>query len=165
MLGRHQRPPASVFVTNRQRSRKVDTRLVRRIVRTLLTDILGRSEFDISVQMVGVSEIMRLNQSFLQHAGATDVIAFDYRQQPGEGPLHGEIAVCLPVAVEQARRYRTSWQQEVARYVVHGILHLCGYEDSTSQERRNMKRTEDKALQQLGSMYYLKKIGGRSVRE
>ena len=106
----------------------------------------------------------RLNETFLRHKGSTDVITFDYAEQvdqasrlssprpqlalPGQARrlsclLHGEIFVCLDEAVSQARRFHTTWQSELVRYVVHGVLHLLGYDDRDSRARRRMKAAED----------------------
>jgi len=63
----------------------------------------------------------------LRHAGATDVIAFDYSIRASH--LRGEIFICVDEALVQARRFRTTWQSESVRYVVHGVLHLLGFDD------------------------------------
>ena len=64
--------------------------------------------------------------------------------------LHGEIVICVQEAVSQARRFRTSWQRELARYVIHGLLHLEGYDDRRGADRRKMKREEGRLLRRLG---------------
>jgi probable rRNA maturation factor len=156
-------PTASVLVRNRQRAQKLDLRLLRRMVRTLCAEVLARAAVDVGIQIVGSAEIIRLNEAFLRHQGATDVITFSYAE-PGSGALHGEIFVCLPEAFSQARCFRTTWQQELARYVVHGVLHLCGYDDQTPATRRRMKRAEDAALRQLAVQYCFQELGGSAPR-
>jgi probable rRNA maturation factor len=153
---------ASVWLRNRQRGRRLDLRLLRRIVRALLQEVLGYREYELDIHIVGGAEITRLNEEFLRHQGATDVITFDYAAA-GTRRLHGEIFVCLPEALAQARRFRTTWQRELVRYVVHGVLHLCGYDDRTTAERRRMKRAEDAALRQLAAQYRFGKAGGKSI--
>ncbi len=76
--------------------------------------------------------------------------------------LHAEIFVCVDEAVRQARRFHTTWQRELARYVVHGLLHLQGYEDSTATKRRRMKREEDRWLREVGRCFPLSKLGAAS---
>jgi rRNA maturation RNase YbeY len=63
--------------------------------------------------------------------------------------LHGEIFICVDEAVAQARRFRTSWQSELIRYLIHGLLHLRGYDDHNASSRRQMKRKEDRVLRRL----------------
>ena len=103
----------------------------------------------------------RLNEKFLQHAGSTDVITFDY-SEPG-GPkskpsLHGEIFVCVDESVIQARKFKTSWQAEIVRYVIHGVLHLAGYDDRNVTARRKMKAVENKLLRQLGHEFDFRRL-------
>jgi len=153
----------SVLLRNHQRFRRLDSRLLRRILRTFLLEVLDPPEFQLEVHVVGTEEITRLNETYLRHRGSTDVIAFNYADA-GDTALHGEIFVCLPEAVTQARRFRTSWQRELVRYLVHAVLHLAGHDDRTPGERRKMKRAEDAALRRLANEYYLEKISGPSGR-
>ena len=60
--------------------------------------------------------------------------------------LHGEIFVCVDEAVLQARKFGTSWQSEIVRYIVHGVLHLLGFDDSSAGARRKMKREENRLV-------------------
>ena len=107
---------------------------------------------DLGICLVSSNEMARLNETHLSHAGVTDVITFDYGN-PSEGQhpacLNGEIFICLDEAVSQARRFRTSWESELARYVIHGLLHLTGYDDRRPGDRRRMKREENRLLRQL----------------
>ena len=63
--------------------------------------------------------------------------------------IYGEIYVCVDEALIQARRFGTSWPSELARYIVHGVLHLLGYDDSKASKRRRMKREENRLLKAL----------------
>ena len=74
-------------------------------------------------------------------------------------PFHGEIFICLDEAVSQARRFRTTWQSELVRYVVHGVLHLLGYDDAASRARRRMKKAEDTLLHLLAREFDLYNLG------
>ncbi len=155
--------PDSVVLRNHEHSVRLDLRLLRRIARTFLLEILDRPRFDLEIHIVGVDEIIRLNETYLRHRGVTDVIAFDYTDSPDAG-LQGEIYICLPEARAQARRFHTTWQSELVRYFVHAVLHLAGYDDRTSAKRRTMKRAEDNALARLQTLYSLNKISGPSGR-
>ena len=153
----------SVVLRNHVPSVPLDLRLLRRIVRTFLFEILDRSQFDLEIHIVDNSEITRLNETYLRHQGVTDVIAFDYARS-ADAAIHGEIYVCLPEACAQARRFRTTWQSELVRYIVHAVLHLVGYDDRTPAKRRVMKGVEDDALRKLKVLYSLNKISGPSGR-
>jgi rRNA maturation RNase YbeY len=158
---------------NRQRLRSVDLRLLRRIARALLHETCPKGSFDLAIHVVAASEITRLNETFLQHKGSTDVITFDYAERAGQvlrrSPrepavaasaesacpvlLHGEIFVCLDEALSQASRYHATWQSELVRYMVHGVLHLLGYDDRESRARRKMKRAEDALVLKLSRLF------------
>jgi probable rRNA maturation factor len=125
---------------------------------------LRRDDFELGVYVVAAAEMTYLNETFLGHQGSTDVITFNYADGvPPAGHqaterLHGEIFICLDEAQLQARRFRTVWQSELVRYLVHGVLHLCGYNDQRPASRREMKRVEDRTLRQLGQTFDFRKL-------
>lgn len=164
----------TLTLTNRQHTRAVDLRLLRRIVQALLDDIPKLGQAELGILLVAASEMTRLNETFLRHAGSTDVIAFDYGfgvppsggllpDSGTQADLHrlkaelqtprGEILVCVAEAVTQARRFRTSWQSELIRYIVHGVLHLRGHDDQRPAARRKMKREEARLLRLLATRF------------
>lgn len=75
--------------------------------------------------------------------------------------LHGELFICLDDAVKQAARFRTTWQSELVRYVIHGLLHLCGHDDLKPAARRQMKRAEDRLLRETARRFDLANLGDR----
>ncbi len=74
-------------------------------------------------------------------------------------PLYGEIFISVEDALVHARLFRVRWQQELARYLVHGLLHLEGYDDTTPAARRAMKRRENSLLKALSARFPLGKLG------
>jgi probable rRNA maturation factor len=156
----------ALTLQNRQRTRPVETRRLRRICVTLLKDLLRIRNANLGVILVAAPEMARINRQFLQHHGSTDVITFDYSEISNLGPrpfdpglqLHGELFVCLDEAVLQARRFRTTWQAELVRYLIHGTLHLLGYDDRRAADRRTMKREEDRLLRLLAARFPLSRL-------
>jgi probable rRNA maturation factor len=73
-------------------------------------------------------------------------------------PLHGEIFLCLDDAVAQARQFDTAWQSELARYLLHGLLHLHGFDDLTPAARREMKRQENRLLRLAERQFPLRRL-------
>ena len=144
-------------LSNRQRVRKLDLRLLRRVLLRALEDS-GAQGFNLSVYVVAAPEMTRLNETFLRHGGSTDVITFDYSEPARPGLLHGEVFICIDEALVQARRFRTSWQSELVRYVVHGILHLQGFDDHHPAQRRRMKLQETRRLGQLARAFNLEQL-------
>jgi probable rRNA maturation factor len=167
----------NLHIVHRRRAAPVDLDCLRRFIRCLLRDALHEEDFDLGICLVGAKEMARLNETFLRHQGPTDVITFDYADKAGRasrlsrcplGPdgrdarpaLYGEIVICVDRAVVQARRFRTSWQSELARYLIHGVLHLRGFDDRRPAGRRRMKREEDRLLRQLGRRFALSTLAG-----
>lgn len=147
-----------LVLRNRQRAQKIDARYLRRIIQSFLIEELSLPEFELGVHLVDEPEIIRLNETYLQHAGATDVISFDYGPSAVAGAICGDIFVCVPVAFAQARQFRTSWQDEVVRYIVHGVLHLLGYDDRTARARRRMKGEENRLVSRLSERFEFKRV-------
>jgi probable rRNA maturation factor len=135
----------SLVLGNRQCTRAIDLRCMRKILTELLEEWPGQPDYDLGIHLVSASEMARLNESFLRHQGPTDVITFDYAER-SEPRLHGEILICMDVAVDQARRYRTSWTSELLRYAIHGLLHLQGFDDRRAAARRRMKGVENRLV-------------------
>jgi probable rRNA maturation factor len=100
-----------------------------------------------------------MNDSYLGHEGPTDVITFNNSEGAETASLHGEVFICVDEALTHARRFRVSWQSESVRYLVHGILHLEGCDDTKPRARRAMKRRENMLLKELSRRFDLTKLG------
>jgi probable rRNA maturation factor len=132
-------------ITNRQRDRKVDTRRVREVAAAVLAEAGQGAE--LGINFVSAKRSAEVNWQFLQHEGPTDIITFDYGSTPER--LFGEMFICVPEAVRQAAEFGTTWEAELLRYVIHGILHLRGYDDLEPAKRRVMKREENRLVRKL----------------
>jgi probable rRNA maturation factor len=84
--------------------------------------------------------LININREFMQHNYFTDVIAFSYSENE---ILEAEIYMSIETIKENALNYKVSFNDEVLRVMIHGTLHLCGYNDNTNEERNEMKRLED----------------------
>ena len=151
--------PLELILRNRQRTRAVNSRYLRRMARQCLESFPELTRIELGIHLVDNAKITRLNRHYLHHAGATDVITFDHRETEAVDHLYGEVFLCVDEAVANARRYRTSWQQELTRYLVHGVLHLRGFNDATPAQQRRMKRAEDLHLRQLQKRFVLRRLG------
>jgi probable rRNA maturation factor len=152
----------NVTVANRQRARKINLRLLKKIAKALLAE-LEIEKAEIGICLVGALEMTRLNETFLKHKGSTDVITFDHSDPSSKTPdpspkIHGEIYICLDEAILQARKFGTSWQSEVVRYIIHGVLHLLGFDDWSAGARRKMKREENRRLREITRRFPLSKL-------
>ena len=128
-----------VAVHNAHGSRRVEARRIRTIVRRLLTGE-RRHSAKVSLVFIGDTVSRRLNRKFFAHDRATDVMSFPLEVG---GDIEGEIYVNLDKATRQARTYRVSLANETARLVIHGVLHLVGYDDVGTASTHRMKKREE----------------------
>jgi probable rRNA maturation factor len=138
-----------VDVTNRQRRLKINTHRLAEVAERAL-ELVGDKPFHLGIVLVGDAAIAKLNAQYHDTPGATDILSFDY----GEG--EGELIVSVEHAVVQAKRYDTTPARELILYVVHGILHLYGYNDLTPAQRRRMRAAERRLVSHLCNQFELK---------
>jgi len=148
----------TLSIQNRQRDVRVNPRLLRRMMETLLGDLLNQHDYELAIRLVSATEITRINETYLGHQGVTDVITFDYARPEAGGGLVGDIVICAAESVVQARRFHTPWPVELARYAVHGVLHLLGHDDRRARDRRRMKQLEDRLVRELGRRFDLEQL-------
>ena len=141
-------PAVTLTVSNRQKIRKINTRSLKEIAAATLAN-LKIQEAELGIVVVGAKEMASLNESFLGHEGPTDVITFDYSESRTPAEIRGEIFICVSEAERQSKLFGTDWQSEVVRYVIHGILHLAGYDDLQPVARKKMKREENRLVRRL----------------
>jgi probable rRNA maturation factor len=108
----------------------------------------GRGACEFELIFVSDEALAELHERFLQDPSNTDVIAFDLGED-GDGPA-GEIYVSVDCAQRVAGLRNVSLERELALYVVHGSLHLCGYDDHEESDRREMRAAEVELLRELG---------------
>ena len=118
---------------------------------SLLTHKIDDAE--ISVAVVGDDRIHEINRQFLDHDYETDVITFDLGAHPETGGLQGEIVVSAETAVQMAREVGNEPGIELVLYVVHGSLHLAGFDDHSDDDREAMRGAERKMMSRLGHEY------------
>jgi probable rRNA maturation factor len=110
---------------------------------------LGLERKELSILLVDDEEIKRLNSQYLGRKRPTNVIAF-----PMDGPnehLLGDIVISTETAQREAEKLNLPFEEHLARLLIHGILHLLGYEDQTKSQYRKMRQKEEELLQYLFS--------------
>ncbi len=109
----------------------------------------GRRHASISIALVDQAAIHAINREHLGHDWPTDVISFDL-SEPGDPVLAGELVVSAEMAAITAANLGVEPGDELALYVVHGILHICGYDDMNEADVAAMRRREDELLRAVG---------------
>ena len=109
----------------------------------------GRTRASISIALVDQAAIHAINRSHLGHDWPTDVISFPL-SEPDDPTLAGELVVSAEMAAATAAEIGVDPRDELALYVVHGLLHLCGYDDLSDSDAAAMRRREDELLGACG---------------
>jgi len=138
----------SITVSPLASAQEVTSRQIIRAVRAALRD---REVHALNVAVVDDGTIAAINQRYLDKAEPTDVLSFDLRDDPQDGAIEGEIVISAETARRQADDLGIGTDEEILRYVIHGTLHLMGYDDAGSADKRRMGLEEDKILAGLTS--------------
>lgn len=116
----------------------------------LIQHVAERENFTIrslGIVLADRATVHRLNREFLGHDYPTDVLSFSLDEEAAtQGIVDGEVYVDLDTAAERAPEFGTTFEDEAQRYVVHGLLHLMGYDDATEADRMAMREREDHYL-------------------
>jgi probable rRNA maturation factor len=137
-----------IAIASPQDTVEIDRRRMREIVRAVL-DGENVADAEISLAFVDNPTIHQLNKRYLDHDEPTDVLSFPL-SEPGAKRLAGELVLGAEVARAQAESRGHDVQAELALYVIHGLLHLCGYDDKTAEHAAAMRQRERHYLQALG---------------
>ena len=100
----------------------------------------------VNIVLVGDKLIIALNKEYLKKDTTTDVISFILENDSKKGGLEGEVYANLEQIQRQAKDYNVTWQNELFRVIIHGVLHLVGYDDQTLEDKNQMTDKEDHYL-------------------
>src|SRR3954467_8105529 len=137
-----------ITIINRQRAVRVDLASLRKFARRALIECLKLQRRnlglladlpEVSVVLVSDKRIAEIHRRFMNDPAPTDVITFD----------HGEILISTQTAKRQARQFGTSLARELRLYLVHGLLHLSGFDDKTRKGAAEMKRVQEKLVDRV----------------
>lgn len=106
---------------------------------------------DISYIFCSDEKILEINKNYLQHDYFTDIITFDYTEK---NTISGDIFISIDTVKSNSEQFKTNFEEELHRIIIHGILHLCGINDKAPGEREHMTECENEALKLL--MSYIK---------
>src|SRR5262249_36216909 len=135
-----------VSIASPQDRVRLERRHFRNAVRAVL-EAEGVKNAEISVAFVDNATIQRLNRQFLNHDEPTDVLSLPLDKP---GTLEGELIIGAEVALAEAWSRGHDVQAELTLYVIHGLLHLCDYDDHTAEDAREMRGRERLHLERLG---------------
>ena len=133
-----------VRIKNLQKVKKIKITDLRKNIGAILTS-LEMEDSSVDVVLCETSLIRQINKQYLKRDRATDVIAFFLKDTYLPGFL-GEVFVSVEEAVGKCAEYSMPWEKELFLYIVHGILHLAGYDDHTPKDIRKMRKKEQELL-------------------
>ena len=113
----------------------------------------GRKVGEVGYMFVDDEKILEVNNEYLGHDYYTDVITFDYDE---DDVINGDIVISLDTVRTNAEKFGKTYDEELHRVIIHGILHLCGINDKAPGEREIMEDNENKALALLEGASILK---------
>lgn len=122
---------------------KLGKRAIHKIVCKLKKE-LNLTVADLEINFVDKNLIHSINKEYLNHDYSTDIITFNYSKD--NSILEGEIFISLDDAEENAKKFKVLFENEITRLVIHGILHMIGYDDIEPAEKRKMKKEENRLL-------------------
>ena len=133
-----------VFVFNTHPKYKVNKSIFKQLARSVFSREGARTA-KCNVVFVGDKRMIVLNSTYLGHEYTTDVLSFPLRDHD-DGGVEGEVYINIDQARRQARSFHVTINSELARLVIHGILHLLGYRDDTKRQKTRMLQREDHYL-------------------
>jgi probable rRNA maturation factor len=137
----------SVEIVNRQKTVRVAAKWLETVARKAIASLEVEAA-EITVAIVDDAEISALHEQWMGLPDPTDVLTFDL--SGCDGDFAGDIVVSAETAARVARDVGWQPREELAYYVVHGLLHLAGFDDGTPGERRRMRRKERAVMESIG---------------
>ncbi|MFA5362666.1 MAG: rRNA maturation RNase YbeY [Candidatus Omnitrophota bacterium] len=136
-----------ISVRNAQDNLRINAAFIKHMIRDVLKEERITRDGEIALCVTDDRKIRGLNKTYLGKNRPTDVIAFNLSEN--EAKLHGDIIVSAETARAYSRKFHTEPAYELYLYVIHGVLHLLGYDDRTKKQRAKMHRRELELLRKF----------------
>lgn len=147
----------NVLIRNNQLLNDIDENEVTNMMTAILRDLKCSEESELSILFTSDEEIQALNFRFRKINKPTDVLSFPML---GVGPVDaiGDIVISIPTALGQAKEYRVTESERISRLLIHGLLHLLGYDHELNEkEEKKMFAKEEELMQKYGNRALLRK--------
>src|SRR5436305_9069704 len=141
--------PLKIEINREHQRHTVAAARLKKALRLILRDA-GIKSAEISIALVSDERMHELNRQYLQHDYPTDVLSFSLARDEQAKSLDGEIIASADYAAREAVRYHWSTDDELLLYIIHGCLHLIGYDDTTAKGKAAMREAEAKYLARFG---------------
>ena len=149
-----------IVITDAQKKIKLNKKRIISTAAKALKILKLAKETAVSISFVSSLKIKLFNKKYFKKNSLTDVIALGYKGSAGKNPVDardieihsnylGDIIISPEVALENSKRYNNTFFKELSLYLVHGILHLLGYDDTSKVKREKMRKKETEILGEL----------------
>lgn len=135
-------------IINLQKLHFIDKNRVKKLISSILK--VEKKNAELNLVFTDNKKIKKINKTFLGHNFATDVISFGYNNASLENNISGEIIISVEMAIKLAQKLKCTIEGEIALYLVHGLLHLLGYNDKLKKDARKMHQREKELLSMYG---------------
>ena len=139
------------FLTENIKMPRLDRKAVRAWITAVAATYEGRKVGNLNYIFCNDDRILEVNKEFLGHDYYTDIITFDYSEP---GVISGDMYISIETVLTNSSKFHTSYDKELLRVIIHGVLHLCGMNDKGRGERSVMEAAENHAL----DMWYNKQF-------
>ena len=139
------------FINENIKMPKLDRKALRAWITAVAATYQGRKAGNLNYIFCNDERILEVNKEFLGHDYYTDIITFDYSEP---GVVSGDMYISLDTVLTNSDKFHTSYEKELLRVIIHGVLHLCGINDKGRGERAVMEAAENRAL----DMWYNKQF-------
>jgi len=149
-----------IEVRNLNKTYKINIPFIRKIIPQILSFVKNPQDaIKLEVVFLGDKEIRRLNKKYKRRDRPTDVLSFNISAaELKRKAFFGEVFISLDTALRNSGIYGTDFEEEAALYIIHGILHLFGYEDESLKDRLRMSKVENGILRQICEREDLSKV-------
>lgn len=145
---------SNITVINSNKRRRIDEKRVKKAVVDILKILKKPSDTKLEIAFLSNRLIRPINKYYKGHDRATDVLSFDLGSC-------AQVLISSDMALENSKKFKTSFEKELLLYVIHGILHLCGYDDGTRKEKSRMFRKQDSIMETLCARPTSQKVSTR----
>ena len=138
-------------VIDLQKRYPIEKNKIKKLVRYVLkVEKMDKNDAELNVVFIDNKGIKEMNRNFLGHNYATDVLSFAYHEPSRENAITGEIIISVEMAAQRAQKRGYSIEGEITLYLVHGLLHLFGYDDKQKSDAKKMHQREGELLSDIG---------------
>lgn len=146
-----------IHISNRQKLLKIPSKKVRTLVETVILNE-DKTCDEVSIHFVSNKAMCQMHKEFFNDPSPTDCMSFPLDDEATSSyRVLGDVVVCPQTAVAYAKSHQTDHYQELTLYIIHGLLHLMGYDDIRETERKKMRAAEKRHMAKLEALHLILK--------